>query len=169
MPPLKPLPKQVKTSIREFRGDYRFLSNFYPAETYIAFEGGVYPTVEHAYQAAKTLDKLAREPFQVSGSGSECKYITPGQAKRLGRTIHIRPDWEEVKLLVMETLLFKKFQDQLLRARLLETGTMELVEGNNWNDTFWGVDLRSGIGENKLGKLLMKVREHYEQQAKAPS
>jgi len=136
---------KMNEPILEFQGEYRFLSNFWPAEVH--FEGEYYPSVEHAYVAAKTLDPTLRKQFQ---SGS------PGAVKRAGRQLQLRPDWEEVKLTVMRRLLYLKFQNPELREKLLATGERELVEGNNWSDFYWGVC--RGKGQNHLGRLLMEVR-----------
>lgn len=133
-------------TIDRFEGEYEFLSNFatcsiYWGDHYVA-------TVEHAYQAAK-----------ATAEGDCLKIIrckTPGEAKRMGRTIACRPDWDTIKLEVMEILLRRKFTKPIFRDKLLATGTEELVEGNTWGDTFWGVC--RGQGENHLGKLLMKIR-----------
>jgi ribA/ribD-fused uncharacterized protein len=133
--------------ILEFRGEYRWLSNFWPAA--VVLDGIEYPTVEHAYQAAKTLDRAARECLR-----SEPR---PGQVKRLGRGLLQREDWAQVKLEVMANLLRQKFEHAELRNRLLATGTRQLVEGNTWGDTFWGVC--RGEGQNWLGRLLMEIRE----------
>ena len=90
---------------------------------------------------------------------------TPREAKRLGRSSPLRQDWEEVKVAYMESILRKKFSDEVMKLRLLSTGDEELVEGNHWNDTFWGVC--RGEGENHLGKLLMKIRKELrDEQAK---
>jgi ribA/ribD-fused uncharacterized protein len=132
--------------ITEFRGKYRFLSNFYAAR--VEWDGVGYPTVEHAFQAAKTTDPQARERIR----GAE----TPGAAKAMGRRVPLRPDWDAVKVDIMRELLFKKFQDLDLAAALYATEDVPLVEGNWWGDTFWGVC--QGRGENMLGKLLMEVR-----------
>ena len=129
-------PTQV---IDSFTGEYRFLSNFYPS----------IPIVEYEYQAAKT-----DEPHQKDWIRSA---RTPGEAKRRGRRVHMRSDWEQVKVDVMLFLLRMKFSIPELKQKLLETGDTELTEGNTWGDTFWGVC--NGVGENNLGKLLMKVRE----------
>lgn len=134
--------------ISSFQGNFRFLSNFYPAE--VEFEGMIYPTVEHAYQAAKTLDFNERK--RISGA------ITPGMAKRMGRQLAIRKDWNNIKLEVMEKLVYKKFSSHKhLMLLLLDTKGKILEEGNNWKDRFWGVD-EQGNGLNHLGKILMKVR-----------
>jgi ribA/ribD-fused uncharacterized protein len=134
--------------INSFSGEFDFLSNFSPSE--VSWAGNLYPTVEHAYQAAKSKDCGVREMFMF--------YKTPGQAKREGRKIQIREDWEEIKVNVMRTLLIQKFSDPVLLAKLKATAPHELVEGNWWNDTFWGVC--RGTGKNMLGKLLMEIRDN---------
>jgi len=129
-----------------FEGEFDFLSNFFPAE--VRFGGMVFPTVEHAYQAAKTLDLAERETVRMKP--------TPGQAKRAGRLVTIRPDWEDVKIGVMRDCLTQKFSEPELMHRLLAISG-EIVEENNWGDTFWGVC--EGEGKNLLGKLLTGLRE----------
>lgn len=137
--------------IEHFRGDYSFLSNFFPEK--ITVSGKEYPTVEHYFQAMKTKDPLEREKIRTAE--------TPGKAKRLGRTVKLRPDWHEIKLKVMEQALRKKFADPELKALLKETGSQELIEGNEWGDKFWGCvqEEEVWVGENNLGKLLMKIRD----------
>jgi len=135
--------------ISEFRGPYRFLSNFWPA--IVSLDGVFYPTVEHVYQAAKSSDIRYRKNILLCA--------TPGDAKRLGSRAKLRPDWEEVKVQIMHNLVLQKFQQYNLRKLLLDTGDQYIQEGNNWGDRFWGVC--NGVGENHLGKILMSVREHY--------
>jgi len=130
-----------------FTGTHRFLSNFYPSPIEMP-TGETAPTVEHAYQAWKTEDREEREVILLASS--------PGAAKRLGRRATLRPKWEGIKLLVMEGLVRQKFQDKKLRKQLVGTGDEELVEGNSWGDTYWGVC--GGVGSNHLGKILMKIR-----------
>ncbi len=133
-------------AIRRFTGEYRFLSNFFPCR--ITYEEITYPSTEHAYQAAKCI--FRKDKHRIAE-------LTAGEAKREGRKVELRPDWEEVKLQVMEDVLrLKFFGNKSLAAKLLATGDQELIEGNTWGDTFWGVC--KGVGENHLGKLLMKVR-----------
>lgn len=141
----------VSTPIDSFTGRYRFLSNFYPAE--VVFGLHVYPSVEHAYQAAKEEDEYGDYRCHIR----LCS--TPGQAKRLGRQAQLRPDWEDIKLKVMEDLVRQKFysSDLDLGARLIETAGRDLIEGNTWGDRFWGKC--RGVGHNHLGKILMKVRK----------
>lgn len=135
--------------IDSFHGPYRWLSNFWIVP--VIYEGHQYPSVEHAYVAAKTTDEAMRAEIRAIEK--------PGQVKRLGRQLALREDWEAIKLDVMEELLRSKFRQQHLRNLLLSTGSMELIEGNTWGDRFWGVC--DGVGENHLGKLLMKLREEY--------
>lgn len=135
-------------TIASFRGEHAFLSNFYPVE--VQFDGVVYPTVEHAFQAAKTVDADERDQI--------CQQMKPLDAKRLGQDVKLRDDWETKKIAVMEDLVLQKFQRPVLRARLLATGDAALVEGNTWGDTFWGVS--EGKGANHLGRILMRIREY---------
>lgn len=132
--------------INEFKDGNYFLSNFYPVD--VSFDGLTFHSVEAAYQAAKLANVEDRRPFTN---------MTPSEAKRAGRRVDLRHDWEQVKISVMRELLFSKFLGNPHTAQLLlETQNEELVEGNTWNDTFWGVC--NGYGENHLGKLLMEVR-----------
>jgi ribA/ribD-fused uncharacterized protein len=134
--------------IAKFDGEYRFLSNFYyPA--YVELDGVLYRTVEHAYQAAKTLDLDLRHKISNAPTA---------KAKRLGQNVELRPDWETVKIDIMRDLLTQKFSYHELREKLLATGTEELVEGNWWRDTFWG-QCPLGNGQNWLGRLLMEIRD----------
>lgn len=134
------------SAIDSFRGEYRFLSNFYACP--IIYEGDLYPSLEHAFQAAKTLDSDERKVVRTQ--------TTAGNAKRAGRRVTKRTEWDNVRVSVMRELLYQKFNNPQLRQRLLNTGDAELVEGNDWGDVFWGVC--RGRGENRLGRLLMEVR-----------
>jgi ribA/ribD-fused uncharacterized protein len=134
------------TPIESFSGRYRFLSNFYPAQ--VVLDGAAYPSVEHAYQARKTDIQAVREVIRNAK--------TAGQAKALGRNVTLVPGWDAIRVPVMLQLLEQKFADKVLRAELLDTGDAQIVEGNTWNDHFWGVC--KGRGENMLGKLLMAIR-----------
>ena len=135
--------------IDSFSGDYEFLSNFYPCK--VTMDKHEYSSVEHAYQAAKTLDLRWRETIRDA--------LTPGMAKKLGRVAPIRPDWLDVKDGIMYDLLFQKFawvRNPELKQKLQDTGDEKLVEGNWWGDTYWGVC--NGRGSNKLGEMLMSIR-----------
>jgi ribA/ribD-fused uncharacterized protein len=133
--------------IDRFEGTWYFLSNF--SASPVEMDGLIYPTVEHAYQAAKTFNTNNRVKIQ--------KALTPGLAKKLGRKVPMRSDWDDVKISIMENLIEKKFAPGTkLASDLLLTMDAELIEGNWWNDTFWGVC--NSKGHNHLGKILMKRR-----------
>jgi len=139
-----------KMTINEFRGKYKFLSNFYPSQ--VTYEGTIYPTVEHAYQASKSLDSNFRGKILL------CE--TPTQAKKLGKLVALREGWNNNRYYIMYKLVYRKFKyNPELAKQLLDTGDAILEEGNKWGDTYWGIDLRTGQGENNLGKILMYVRD----------
>jgi ribA/ribD-fused uncharacterized protein len=133
--------------IKEFQGEDRWLSNFEPCD--IEYEGIKFKNVETAYQAAKTLDEDVRRDISL---------LSPGKAKRAGKVVQMRDDWNEIKLDIMKDFLRQKFSRDPLRKMLLDTGKQEIQEGNFWRDHFWGVDFITGQGENNLGKLIMEVR-----------
>lgn len=132
--------------ISSFKGRFAFLSNF--ADSEIIYKNKIYPTVEHAYQAAKCINESDKEEIRTQP--------TPAKAKRLGNHVKMKSTWNEERISVMKELLTLKFQNPELREALLSTGNAVLIEGNTWDDTFWGVC--NGVGENHLGKLLMEVR-----------
>jgi ribA/ribD-fused uncharacterized protein len=157
----------VTADIRSFSGDHAFLSNFYPSPltfrlTDAENPDGVYftaPTVEHAFQAMKLRpDNFSR----LTETARILRAATPGNAKKLGRVIPLREDWDSVKDNVMLWLLNKKFSpwdNPGLSDLLVATGDALLIEGNTWGDTYWGVDSGTGEGQNRLGELLMQVRD----------
>lgn len=135
-------------SIRGFNGEYRFLSNFWLAD--FEYEGKIWPSVEHCYQAHKTKCFDAREKIR--------SLKTPSEAKRKGRKLKVREDWDSIKLDLMEEIVTQKFvQNESLFAKLMQTKPMQIIEENYWGDTYWGVC--KGKGENHLGKILMKIRD----------
>ena len=140
--------------ITSFRGEYRFLSNFAPFP--VVFEAAEYPTAEHAYVAAKTLDPAIRAAVALIDK--------PGDAKYRGKSVPLRPDWEEVREQVMLAIVRSKFtRNAQAREQLLATGEAELIEGNGWHDNFWGrcrckACTRTVQARNVLGRLLMTVR-----------
>ena len=138
--------------INQFDKEWAFLSNFYPQE--IEFEGIISPTNEHFFQAMKTLDINQRRAIANAS--------TPGLAKKMGRSVSLRPDWEDIKDDVMLEGLYRKFANDELAEWLLDTGDEELVEGNFWHDNHFGTcyctRCQNIKGQNVLGKLLMKVR-----------
>lgn len=146
-------PKGAPPTIDSFDGDNDFLSNFFLSS--IRIEGFPYRSVEHAFQAAKTMDEEQRRWVAAAP--------TCGEAKRRGRRVPLRPNWDADRVGVMRVCLEAKFKHPTLRAKLLATGDAELVEGNTWHDNVWG-DCRCGraacraTGQNLLGNLLMEVR-----------
>ena len=130
-----------------FLGQYFIYSNFFPVVVVFDYFG--YWSIEHAYQAAKTLDPAER--MKISDAKK------PGKAKSLGRLVELRPDWEEVKFSIMEELVRYKFvKYPPFGKMLLETGDKHIEEINTWGDRVWGTV--NGVGENNLGKILMKIR-----------
>jgi ribA/ribD-fused uncharacterized protein len=135
--------------IAEFTGQYAFLSNFHPSKI-ITPDWWEWPTAEHLFQASKTHSTADRYWILASAS--------PGGAKRAGRRVELRPDWEHVKKTMMLTAVLAKFQQNPDLAALLDaTYGHDLVEGNTWGDRYWGQV--NGQGANHLGRILMFVRE----------
>ncbi|RXZ61565.1 NADAR family protein [Candidatus Borkfalkia ceftriaxoniphila] len=132
-------------AIKEFRGKYFFLSNFY--NTKIEYFDMVFENNEAAFQSMKCPERM-----------EEFTKLSAAEAKRLGRRVPLCDDWEESKETIMYEICLAKFtQHKDLGDQLLATGDAELIEGNTWYDTEWGVC--NGIGKNKLGKILMRIRE----------
>ena len=132
----------------EMKGDYAFLSNFYPCKIVDReYPGIIYNSVEAAFQAAKVKEEKVRREFS---------FLEPNFAKKKGRKIKLRPDWEQVKDSIMEYYCRQKFSNPELRTKLMNV-TEPIVEDNWWHDTYWGKC--NGIGENKLGQILTKIRE----------
>lgn len=144
---LQDLFSQNEPAITKFRGEYRWLSNFWPAP--FITQTGEYPSVEHYYQAWKSTD------FEVHKT--ICKLKTASEAKKFGKRMAVRPDFHAIKNEIMYYGVKEKFaQNPELEAKLLDTGNRELVEGNAWGDFYWGAC--GGEGQNMLGKILMLVR-----------
>lgn len=144
----------VKTpEITSFSGKYQFLSNFYPCtiQMNILGETFVFMNAEAAFQAHKCVNPDEIKQFTE---------MTGKQAKRAGRKVKLRSDWENVKDKIMEDVVNAKFdQNSDLREKLVATNNRPLIEGNTWNDRYWGVC--KGRGQNKLGDILMKCRSNY--------
>lgn len=112
-----------------------------------------YDTVEHYFQAMKTLDMQWRRRIQTA--------LTPGKAKVLGRQAPLRPDWEQTKYAVMLNGLRAKFK-LIYFKRTLRDFEGPIVEWNTWHDRVWGVCICLACGqrgENLLGKALEEVRK----------
>lgn len=130
-----------------FDGEFAWLSNFFPCK--LEFEGLTFDNSEAAFQAAKCLNPIERTKFVG---------LAAGKSKRLGKKVELRPDWNDIRIDVMREVLRAKFgQNKDLAEKLVATGDAELIEFNNWRDSFWGVC--NGKGQNNLGKLLMQVRK----------
>lgn len=143
------------TAISQFSGKYQFLSNFYPC--HISYFNLRFTSVEAAFQAAKCQDVKQREQF--------CG-LSPAEARRLGRTVPLRPHWETCKIAIMRDLLVNKFQlNPGLKKLLIATGNAPLIESNAWHDNFWGnctcKRCENMEGRNVLGNLLMEIRRLY--------
>lgn len=144
-----------KNEITSFWKEYAFLSNFHPA--IVQYESMNYPTVEHAFVAAKSTEFFFRKLIAALPAEKA------GLAKRRGRTIRLRRGWDDMKIDVMFELLCNKFKQPQFKKALLETGDAKLIEENHWHDNIWGdckckkcEDIQ---GQNWLGRLLMEVRE----------
>jgi len=139
--------------ITEFKDENRFLSNFSPCT--VEYAGLSFRSVEHAFVAAKTEDR---------GEQAHVQTLTAGQAKRFGRNLNLRPSWDLMKIEVMRGLLEQKFELPEYKKLLIATGSQQIVEGNTWGDTFWGMvfnkDGELGEGNNNLGLILMEIREN---------
>lgn len=144
---------ETTEAIDTFRDEWDFLSNFFPVP--VEIEGITYPTTEHAFQAMKTHETSER--YLVRDAS------TPAGAKRKGKKVALRDNWDTERFAVMEQVLRAKFSAPHLRDKLLATGDRVLIEGNTWRDTTWGMvrDKATGQwrGRNELGKLLMKLRD----------
>lgn len=138
--------------IEQFRGQYFFLSNFYDAP--VTYLGLTYQNNEAAFQSAKVIG-TKRESQRRAFT-----HLAPNEAKRKGRHVLLRPDWEKAKDQVMYEIVKDKFTNNPdLQEKLLATGNAILTEGNTWHDVYWGYDIRQKRGQNKLGKILMRVRQ----------
>lgn len=139
-----------------FRERLPLLSNM--ANVPMKVNGKEFTCVEAAFQSFKAV--LAGEDVDrfVGINGFE--------AKRLGKTVNLKGTgtldiWESVKVDIMEQLLYIKVQDHRVKAMLMSATDDELVENNNWGDTFWGVVERNNclVGQNMLGKLWQSVKQ----------
>jgi len=141
--------------IKSFTGIYAIFSNFTPIR--IEFENMIYPSVEHAYVASKSTNLTVRREIAILPANQA------GKAKKMGRIVQLRSDWSKVNESFMEDFVRQKFKNPLFKEILLDTGDAEIIEGNYWHDNYWGDCLCKSCsdisGENKLGKIIMKIRE----------
>ena len=144
--------KDISSAIMRFNGKYLFLSNFYEGNSF-EYKGYLFENSEAAFHSQKCPSRIAE--FQM---------VRPSQSKRLGRLVPLRHDWEDVKDKIMYEVCRAKFtQDEKLKQQLLATGDRELVEGNYHGDRCWGMTFnqktKSWVGQNRLGLVLMRLRE----------
>lgn len=146
---------RVSATKQGFRDEYAFLSNFARFEMAMTYDGITFLTNEHFYQAMKSKDRDTRKKIAEHPSKA---------LKAFCNTLPIRKDWDDMKIDVMEFGLTYKFSDvnPKLKAALVATKGVDLIEYNYWGDKFWGVCSKTGEGENNLGKILMKIRDNLE-------
>lgn len=144
--------------IKEFQGEYRWLSNFAPCK--IIYNQVYYHSVEAAYMSAKSVDA----DWKVFCANHR---NTAGQIKKASRNVQLVDNWEDIKLSVMEECIRQKFNQEPYKSQLIATGDEYIQEGNNWNDKFWGFCLKTNKGQNNLGKLIMKIRDDLIEEIKA--
>jgi ribA/ribD-fused uncharacterized protein len=135
--------------IKEFQGEYRWLSNF--ATVSVTYMDKVYPSVEHAWVASKSEDEIFRDKCTNPS-------LHPAEVKSMGDKIKPSQHWVNNKETIMKELLVSKFTKEPFRTKLIESGNDYIQEGNWWSDTYWGHCLKTDTGTNKLGLLIMEVR-----------
>lgn len=141
----------MSKEVKFYEGEYYMLSNL--SAHAIMFEGKLYPTSEHAYQASKFVEEKIIEDIRAATSPLLAKSI----AKRNLGTSAEKKDWKISKVLMMEQILIAKLsQHEEVKQALLSTGDKEIAEDSP-TDYFWGIG-EDGGGENTLGKLWMKLR-----------
>lgn len=138
--------------INKFRGDYFFLSNMMPCKPFVV-DGVEYHSAENYYQAMKFASPL--EHIRIAA-------MTPKESKvyariNKGRQRKLNMCRTTLKRNMRQALEYK-FKDPVLKRLLLSTGDATLIEGNHWNDVYWGVCEKTGKGENNLGLMLMALR-----------
>lgn len=145
------LRKFESTPITSFEGIHRFLGNQWHMP--VELDGRKYASVEHAFQAARTLDPKARQEIDASTYAVD--------ARKIAANFIERPGWVKMRMDVMRLLLTQKFaKGTKLAERLLATGDADLVWTNHLQDSYWGVS--NGVGENHLGRILMDIRSELE-------
>ena len=140
--------------ITSFKGAYGFLSNFYQHP--FSYDGLVYPNAEAAFQAQKCPSPEGKIKYTLQKN--------PVRAKQMGKKEpNLPPNWDELSFDIMRKILAAKFADPLLAEKLKATGDALLVEENRWHDNRWGDCIcekcRAAAGQNRLGKLLMELRD----------
>jgi ribA/ribD-fused uncharacterized protein len=141
-------------SIKFKGGGYNVLSNFSAFK--ISYKNQEWMTSEHAYQAAKFLDKDIQEKIQQTSSAYDAKMLA------LEYSDHVREDWIDINVIVMKEIITEKAkQYPYIQKKLLTSGNLEIIEDTD--DEFWGRG-ESGLGKNMLGQLWMEVREELQEE-----
>ena len=152
------IPQMCNEEILSFTGDYFFLSNYSPYG-FIAENENYFPTSEHYYHFRKA-DVSVKENRPILEEIMKTK--DPHNAKKLGRALTMRKDWDAFRHIIMFVGNKYKFdQNPDIRNKLIKLNNCVLIEGNTWNDTYWGVNISNGEGHNYLGKTLMELRDYY--------
>ena len=143
--------------IREFRGDFEYMSNFYRRAPFIDECNAKWKTVEHYFQAAKTFHPSQKYDIWMAPD--------PALAKKLGSKCFLRKDWTTVKEKIMKEAITMKFRQNLdIAKKLISTHGFKLIEGNTWHDNWWGncrcnkISCKENPGLNRLGAILEQVR-----------
>lgn len=140
------------SAITRFRGEFFFLSNFYPID--FTVDGKLYKSAEHAYQAKKCANPIDAERIRNAP--------TPSIARSMGRRVLMRPDWDQIKYTEMLGILILKFEKPSLKIKLHRTHDRLIEHENRWHDTYWGIcmcDEHNECGINRLGLILMTIRD----------
>jgi len=136
-----------------FNGETHPLSNFYPAK--INVDGKIYKTAEHYYQSEKATNTMDKSRVMQAES--------PSNARRIGKQIKKRADFDEIKDIIMYKGVKAKFtQNVEVKAYLLATGDRYLIEDASFSP-YWGTGYND-MGENKMGKMLMQIRDELKQE-----
>ena len=142
-------PDDFPDAINQFKGEYDFLSNRFGCR--FVWKGLQYGNAEAAFQSSKCMDASERKVY--AGCSAD-------KAALKGREQAPFPGWEDARLDIMGSILRAKFeQNPSLMKKLTDTGTCILINGNNKQETYWGVDLYSWQGENHLGRIIMDIRD----------
>jgi len=144
---------KLKKDIFKNQKEFKFLSNMYLCK--IEYNNYIFPSSENLYQFMKIPDELKDKYIDIYTN------VSPEKSKWISRKNPIREDWDKIKINVMYNVLKLKFnQHKDLKEKLIQIEG-PIIEWTTWNDTFWGIDLKTEKGNNWLGKLLMQLRNEY--------
>lgn len=146
----------VKNYVENASYCVNWFSNMARMDTPLLYQGIAYLTVEHFYQAMK----IPYSKYQ-SNHRSKIAAVSAMKSKTLIKTYDIRKNWDDLKLKYMKIALGHKFAEGTSWHKKLMNFDQRIVEWNNWNDTFWGVDIFTGKGENMLGEMITDIKLKY--------